>query len=188
MTVRIAYMGIPFSNSEEAAATFARQHGWTETELLPLISSAGVIGALDRNDADFGVVAVSNIAAGPVSETREALRGRQDIITLDTVTVPIHHCIFIRRESCQINTLVSHPQALMQTAKHLLKIYPDTERLECADTALAAQYLADGTYPDTYAVVCRRNAGEHYGLWLAYENVEDRPDNMTSFDLLQLRR
>lgn len=188
MTVRIAYMGIPFSNSEEAAATFAHQHGWSDAILLPLISSAGVIGALDRGEADFGVVAVSNIAAGPVSETREALRGRPDVSTLDSVTVPIHHCVFLRREGCQVGTLASHPQALMQTAKHLLKLYPGTERLECADTALAAQYLADGTYPDTYGVVCRRNAGEHYGLWLAYENVEDRPDNMTSFDLLQLRR
>ena len=36
------------------------------------------------------------------------------------------------------------------------------------------------------AVVCRKAAGEHYGLCLLKENIEDRGDNETFFYLISL--
>ncbi len=183
MTVRIGYMGIPFSNSEEAAAVFAARRGWTDYTLVPLVSAAGVVGALDDGTADWGVLALSNIAAGEVGETAEALEGRTDLIAEDRITVPIHHCLFVRTADRPIVRLVSHPQAL--TAGYLARQYPQAVRENCADTALAAEYLAAGKYPAGTAAVCRRNAGEHYCLVLAAENIEDRRDNMTSFGLVR---
>ncbi|MDD2626655.1 MAG: prephenate dehydratase domain-containing protein [Methanomethylophilus sp.] len=187
MAVRIGYMGIPFSNSEEAAATFAQRQNWTAPILVPLVSAAGVIGALDRREIDWGVLAFSNITAGAVSETRKALAGRNDVETVDSVTVPIHHCIFSPKKGDPIVRLASHPQALAQIARHLKELYPAAVLTDCADTALAAEYLAGGKFPPGTAAVCRRNAGEHYGLYLVRENIEDRTDNMTSFGLVRLR-
>ena len=76
MTVTIAYMGIPGSNSEQAATEFAAKMGWDEYELLPRVDSRGVVDAMDLEGAEYGVVAVANINAGPVEETRAALEGR----------------------------------------------------------------------------------------------------------------
>ena len=188
MTIRIGYMGIPFSNSEEASMKFIKAEGWSDYELLPLISSQGVVDSLEKGESDYGVVASSNITAGPVIETKEALKGKNNIESLKTDIVPIHHCVFIKNENVKINALVSHIQALLQTKNNLDKLYPDTDRIEVEDTALAAKMLNEGDLPETSAVVCRKNAGEFYKLILAHENVEDRNDNMTTFTLLRIKK
>ena len=36
--------------------------------------------------------------------------------------------------------------------------------------------------------MCRRDAGEFYGLFMANENVEDQKENMTRFAFLRLKR
>jgi prephenate dehydratase len=187
MGIRISYMGIPFSNSEEAAGKFAGSHGWKDAELIPEMSSEGVVRSLTEGRSDYGVVASSNITAGPVQETEEALRGRDDIARLCTDTVPIHHCVFVKNTNTEIHTVSSHIQALLQTRDHLSRLYPNTGRLEVEDTAYAAEMLAEGKLADDVAVVCRKNAGEHYGLILVHENIEDRSDNMTTFTLLKMK-
>ena len=53
------------------------------------------------------------------------------------------------------------------------------------DTAIAARYLADGRLPEDTAVLCRKNAGEAFGLHLVAENLEDDPRNMTEFILIK---
>ncbi len=185
MSVSIAYMGIPGSNSEQAAVEFAAKMGWDDYELLPRMDSRGVVDAMDLEDVEYGVVAVANINAGPVLETREALAGREDIEFVLSFWVPIHHCVFVRDGDSEIRHLASHVQALLQTRDNLERLFPGTDRIEVEDTAVAARYLAEGRLPEGTAVVCRRNAGQMFGLRMIHENVEDRADNMTEFHLLR---
>lgn len=185
MSVSIAYMGIPGSNSEQAAVEFAAKMGWDDYELLPRMDSRGVVDAMDLEDVEYGVVAVANINAGPVLETREALAGREDIEFVLSFWVPIHHCVFVRDGDSEIRHLASHVQALLQTRDNLERLFPGTDRIEVEDTAVAARYLAEGKLPEGTAVVCRRNAGQMFGLRMIHENVEDRADNMTEFHLLR---
>ena len=187
MTTRIGYMGIPYSNSEEAALKFAKSKRWNGVVFVPLMSSEGVVRALESGDIDFGVVASSNITAGPVEETETALAGKDDIEKVCTDSVPIHHCVFAKRVDAEIKAISSHIQALQQTRGNLDRLYPGTERVEVEDTAYAAEMLAAGDLPDTTAVVCRRNAGENYDLVMLHENIEDRSDNMTTFTLLRMK-
>lgn len=182
--IRIGYMGIPFSNSEEAAAGFARRNGWTGFELVPLVDSAGVVDSLLSGTTDYGVVAVSNSSAGKVEETERALDGKTAIETVQTLDMSIHHCIFAKNLDSVIGSVASHIQALLQTRGTLDRLYPGTSRLEVEDTALAAKYLAEGTLSDDHAVICRKDAGERYGLTLIRENAEDCADNRTTFALL----
>ncbi len=183
--VRIAYMGIPFSNSEEAAAVFAARMGWTDAEYVPAVTSRGVVDALDAGGCDYGVMASGNIAAGPVEETVRALAGRGDLRVIDEIGLPIHHCVFVRHDSDGgVEVLVSHIQGLLQTQGNLRRLYPDAEWMEAEDTAYAAEMLAAGELPAHAAVVCRRNAGEAYGLKLIHADIEDRDDNITTFSLI----
>lgn len=184
--MRIGYMGIPLSNSEEAATLFAERNGWTDCELVPLMDSAGVVEALVAKKIDYGVVASHNITAGPVEETEKALKKHNNIETVQTETVPIHHCVFVKNNTC-ITAIASHIQALLQTRENLSRLYPGAEMIEVEDTAYAAKELSENILPDNVAVICRKNAGIAFGLILAHENIEDRKDNMTSFSLLRIK-
>lgn len=183
--VIVGYMGIPGSNSEQAAVEFSEIMGWKDPELLPLVDSRGVVDAMEEGRCEYGVVAVENINAGPVIETREALEGKDDIEFVKSFWVPIHHCVFVRDGDEEIEHVSSHIQALLQTKGNLERLYPGTDRIEVEDTSLAAQYLSEGRLPAHTAVVCRRNAGEMFGLKMVHENIEDRSDNMTEFHLLR---
>ena len=186
MTVTIAYMGIPGSNSEQAAMDFAAEMGWEDYDLLPRVDSRGVIRSMDEEGADYGVVAVANINAGPVIETREALEGRDDIEFVLSFWVPIHHCVFVKEGyDGPVRHIASHIQALLQTKGNLERLFPDADRIEVEDTAVAAEYLSEGKLSEDTAVVCRRNAGQMFGLRMIHENIEDRSDNMTEFHLLR---
>jgi len=184
--VKVGYMGIPLSNSEAMSKEFCSDNGIEEAELVPLMSAKDTVDALLRKEIDYGVLAVENRFAGIVTETRDALEGHDGIVTVDTKWTPIHHCVFKKNAGCRISRLVSHIQALQQSASNLKRLYPDAEWTECEDTAYAAEMLADGTLPDDCGAVCRRDAGEYYHLYLDNENVEDNKQNMTRFSLIRL--
>lgn len=187
MVVRVAYMGIPGSNSEQAATELAGAMGWDVFALIPKESSRSTVDALDSGEANYGVVASRNVTAGPVGETEESLRGRDDIEVLRALWLPIHHCVFVRHPGIEVRHVASHIQALLQTKDHLESLYPGTDRIEVSDTAVAAEMLSKGELSDDTAVVCRRNAGEMFKLYMVHENIEDMEGNMTEFQLLRRR-
>ena len=57
------------------------------------------------------------------------------------------------------------------------------EPVEIEDTALGAKMIAEDEFLPNTAVVCSKIAGELYGLDLIEENIEDSPDNETTFGL-----
>jgi len=187
MMLRLGYMGIPFSNSEEAALRFVEKCNLENVIMIPLMCSENVIEALEHKEIDLGVVAVKNAIAGTVIETDIALKGRDNIETVENVNVPIHHYLFIKHPGCEIRTVASHVQALLQCKNNLTKLCPGTEKIEVADTAYAAEMLAADLLSDEVAVVCRKEAGDHYGLTLFKENIEDDERNMTAFSLMRLK-
>lgn len=180
--MKIGYQGDFGSNSYYVAKEYD-----CEAELIPLISSEGVLGALEAGTIDLGVVAVENSLGGIVAETELALAKREGRYRqLAGRKVPIHHCLFVlpgtRQEEIQF--VASHIQALKQTRQYLAWHLPKAVCTEAPDTALAAARLAEGKYGREYAVVCRREAGLHYGLEMIGENIEDSGENITSFAIL----
>lgn len=186
--IKIGYQGIEGSNSREAAENMATRLGWTDVEYVPLVHSQGVVDALCAGEVDYGVMATLNHIAGLVRETGKALHN-VDYRVLATDCIPIHHCLFVK-DNChtEIRTVASHVQALKQCQRHLAEKYPGAARKELEDTAIGARYLADGTLPPDTGVLCRRNAGEAFGLHLLWENLEDDKQNATEFALIQLKK
>ena len=182
--MRIAYQGIPGSNSEAIAAIFARNLDIPNPRYLPAVHSAGVVAMLHSGEADYGVMASRNLIAGEVAETKAALDGFPHRV-LDAQWLPIHHCLFAKEPNAEIHCIASHIQALGQCKKNLAKRYPHVPLREVEDTAIAARYLAEGELPADTGVLCRKNAGEMFGLALIAENLEDDSRNMTEFILIQ---
>ncbi len=181
--LKIGYMGIPFSNTEAMTLEFVREMNWKDAELVPLMSSKDTVDALFRGEVDYAVLAVRNGIAGPVKETEKSLEGRNVKKILEG-SERIHHCLFSKTQDSKVNMVCSHIQALGQCRENLASFYPDAELKDCSDTAYAAEMLSKGELPDNCAVLCRKEAGEHYGLFLVRENLEDRGDNETFFHLV----
>ena len=77
-TIKIGYQGMEGSNSEKAAKELALKRRFTAVEYVPLISSKGVIDALENGTIDYGVVATKNSQGGEVLESMVALKNKQD--------------------------------------------------------------------------------------------------------------
>ncbi|WP_300763946.1 prephenate dehydrogenase/arogenate dehydrogenase family protein [uncultured Oscillibacter sp.] len=186
--MKIGYQGIEGSNSEASARSMAKRLGWTDVEYIPLVHSRGVVEALLSGAVDCGVMATLNHVAGVVQETESALRGvNYRMLALDCI--PIHHCLFVKDASVtEIRSIASHIQALEQCRGTLIRDYPDAAWKEEEDTAIAARYLAEGLLPRDAGVLCRRDAGEAFGLHLVRENLEDDAENATEFELIRLSR
>lgn len=185
--VKIGFQGDVGSNAEEATGRFIDEFKLENADQIPLITSKNVVSALIEQKIDYGVMATRNSIAGEVTETKEALNN--DIEMLEETQIPIHHCVFTKsKDVSKITSIASHIQALRQTRNTRKKIMPKAQEVECIDTALAAKMLCNGEYPSNYAVICRKNAGERYGLNLFAENIEDDKSNKTTFGLFMLKK
>ena len=182
--MKIAYQGIPGSNSEAVSVLFAQNQGFIAPEYIPAVHSQGVIDLLKSGEADYGVMATRNLMAGTVGESDNALSTLSHRV-IDAQWLSVHHCLFVKNRASRFDTIASHIQALGQCKNNLRNRYGGCRLLEVEDTALAARMLADGTLPENTAVLCRKNAGEMFGLHLVAENLEDDPRNMTEFVLIK---
>ena len=183
--MRIAYQGIPGSNSEAVSVLFAQNQGFVAPSYVPAVHSQGVIDLLSSGEAEYGVMATRNLMAGTVEESRAALENFSHL-TVDAQWLSVHHCLFVRNDSVtDIDCIASHIQALEQCRRTLSRRYGGIAQREVEDTALAARYLAEGKLGQNTAVLCRKNAGEAFGLHLLAENLEDDPRNMTEFVLIK---
>lgn len=187
--IKIGYQGIEGANAEQAAHDLVDKLTLPNVEYVPLVDSAHVIHALTAHEIDYGVCAIYNSVAGIVQETVAATNGVELYIKSDT-TLNIHHCLFKKSADIpdeSLTAVASHVLAIKQCEEHLRDLYPGLRHIEVEDTGKAAKDLSDGTLPDSCAVLCRKNAGELFGLTLMDENIEDFPDNRTHFCLFQLK-
>ena len=186
--IKVGYQGLEGSNAEVAARKFFKGTS-KDVEFIPLISSKNCIDTLNKNDVDFIVCAIKNSIAGIVQETKDAIKN-ENVVLLKTVTIPIHHCIFAYKDFDIKNAkfIASHIQALKQTENYRKKHFKDLKEVEIADTALAAKMLANNELDSNTLIICRKNAGELYGLKLICENIEDDKNNKTEFGLFELKK
>lgn len=162
-----------------------------------LFTAANVLSALNQGVVDRGVFAVQNAKGGAVMETIHALSHYRCEIT-DTFEIVVSHCILHHPEVRfqDIDTLVSHPQALAQCASTLAERYPGLGQVrgneygeERIDQALCAQHIAEGKLPRTTAVLASRVCADLYGLKIHDTDLQDLgQDNRTTFAWAQRRR
>lgn len=187
--IRIGYQGVSGSNSEAAAIRMAENNRFADVEYVPLVSSRGVIDALEKGLVDYGVVATKNSIGGEVLESMVALKNKH-IELVSTLVMPIHHCIFKKSrevDNAFIRYVASHIQALNQTKGWVAKNMSDIEDVvEIEDTAIGAVKLASGEIGDDTAVICSLKAGRDNGLELIAMNIEDDKRNRTEFRLLKM--
>ncbi|MFI3231063.1 MAG: prephenate dehydratase domain-containing protein [bacterium] len=189
--IKIAYQGMTGSNSDNASQEMSKKIDFNKIcnndvgsiDFIEGVTSQGVVDLLINNQADFGVVAIKNVLAGDVVETIDAFNTPNfNYEVLLEEKFPIHHCVFVKDKSCEgkINKIASHIHALLQCRDYISK-FENVEEVELSDTAIGAKHLAEGLIQEDTAILCRRNAGEMFGLTLIAENIEDIKGNYTTF-------
>jgi prephenate dehydratase len=175
--VKVAYAGEPGAFGEEAARRVQ------DAEPVPCPSFAAVFEAVERGEAERGVVPLHNSRAGMVEEVVRLL-ARSSLQVVDRVAVRVRQSLLalpgVRLDD--IRRVASHPQALAQCSRFLQQYR--WELIPRGTTSGAAHQLAkEGDR--ACAVVARAATAEIYGLNVLAEAIEDDPDNTTRFAILR---
>lgn len=167
----VAYHGVPGAFSHEACLRFLRGE-----EPVGLPTFADVLRAVERGEAEYGILPLENNNAGSVDEVQELLKvSSLRLVAQHRLPIRIHLLGLPGSSLDQVHTAVSHPMAIKQCVETLRSLGLDTE--EAPSTSVAAQTLAD----PAKAVLASEAAAEAYGLVVLRPNVHDREVNETTF-------
>jgi chorismate mutase/prephenate dehydratase len=175
--LRIAFLG-PLGTFSHAAAraTFGEQ-----ADYVPVATIPDVIAAVERHEADHGIVPVENSTDGVVTQTLDSLLDTRLALCGETV-LRISHCLLSQSGRLEdVKRVASHPQPLAQCRHWLDRHLPGIERVETASTVVATALAAKE--PGT-AAIASAFAGDLAGLEVVASNIEDRRDNTTRFVVL----
>ncbi len=173
---RVVYLGPMYSYSHLAAS----ERFGTQVELVPVATIAAVFEALNRNQADYGLVPIENSTDGRVSDTLEMF-ARLPVRICGMVPLRIHHHLLGKCPRHKVREVYSKPQALSQCRDWLAKQMPDARLVEMTSTAAAARLAAE---KPGVAAIASRQAAAQYGLDVLAENIEDNRHNMTRFAVI----
>ncbi|KAL4902449.1 hypothetical protein BDW74DRAFT_64186 [Aspergillus multicolor] len=190
--LKVTFLGPTASFSHQAAVeTFG-----TFSELIPCLSFADAITAVQKKRADYAIVPFENSTNGSVVQTLDLLVDRNDsyndVKVCSEYYLTVHHCLLARKglipsgqqEYSAITKLYTHPQAWGQCEKFLAKHFKGVERQDVSSTSKAGETVLNTT-SEANAAIASRFAGEHYGLDILEENIEDRANNTTRFLVLR---
>ena len=137
-----------------------------------------VFDAVDKGNAQFGVVPIANSTAGSVTTTYELLK-KYDLKICGTTKLRISHCLAAKKglSLSDIKIVYSHEQALAQCSgfikDHGFKAH------SYANTALAAEYVSgcDGAV----GAICSQDCAMLNGLEILAEDIANAKENYTRF-------
>ncbi len=171
----IGYQGVPGAFSHIAMKTLfpqAREQSfetWKE-----------VVKAVEEGSISYGVLPFENSHAGDVSEVLDLCFTHPNIRVTAMYDLAIHQNLLAVKDAKleDIKTVVSHPQALMQSAQFIEKI--GAKKQEYPNTAAAAEYVAKMEDKFLGAIASSQTA-ELYNLNVLAYDVNQSADNTTRF-------
>lgn len=182
--VRIAFQGVPGAYSEEAARRAPAATGDGEVIPEPRPSFREVFDAVADGEVDRGVVPIENSLAGSVRKNYDFLLER-DLRIVGEVYLRVRHCLMALpgTELADVESVLSHPQALSQCASTLQELLPGADLRAAPDTAGSARRIRDRGLRSAAALASHR-AAEVHDLRILRRGMEDDDANQTRFLLL----
>ena len=174
MTARIAFQGEPGAYSHQACREARPDH-----TAVPCRSFEDVIETVRNGDAELAMLPVENSTYGRVADIHRLLpESGLHIIDEAFVRVHINLLAVPGTQLSQVKTALSHTVLLGQCLDFCRE--HGIHRVVAADTAGAAQHVADLGDPST-AALASELAGEIYGLDVLARHIEDHDRNTTRF-------
>jgi len=186
--LRIGFLGPRGSFSHLAAS----KHFGQSVDFEDLHSIDGVFTEVRRGHVDYGLVPIENSIGGGIVESLDAFTEHGTKVSIYAeAQITIHHALLANCEPGQIRRIHSKPEIFAQCRTWLATQYPNAELVPAASSSAAAITAADefkqaeaiGAQP-VAAAIGNPLAGSIYGLKILFENIEDRPGNVTRFLVL----
>ncbi|OGT29940.1 MAG: hypothetical protein A3E87_09390 [Gammaproteobacteria bacterium RIFCSPHIGHO2_12_FULL_35_23] len=171
----IAYLGPAGTFSEMAM----QQHFGPNEKTLATNSIAEVFTAVEKNQANYGIVPIENSTTGVISETVDLLSVSAALI-IGEVIVPVkfHLLSQTNLSLAKIKILYLHSQAALQCKSWLIKALPGIKTITVSSNAEAAKLAAETVGS---AALAGDLAADRYQLVKLVENVQDDNQNVTRF-------
>lgn len=170
----VAYLGPKASYTHMAVL----KHFGSAVEALASESVPDIFAAVERGQADYGMLPIENSNEGVVSHNLDQFVDSPLSIVAE-IYVKISHCLLSTcTDLAQVKKLYGHPQALAQCRMWIQNNLPNAEIVESASNSRAAQLVAWEKYG---AAIAGRVAAGVYELNILAQRIEDNPENITRF-------
>ena len=137
--------------------------------------------AIQSGEADYAVLPIENSSAGIVGENYDLLN-EYDVCIVGEQVIKIEHALLGLPGASiyDIQTVYSHPQALMQCSRFLEIEHPQWERKAKKNTAVSAMKIKEDKDITKAAIASIQNA-KIYDLQVLQKAIQDEADNETRF-------
>jgi prephenate dehydratase len=179
---RVAYLGPPGTFTEEALLS---EDDVAEADLVAFGSIPEVIEAVERHDADLGIVPIENAIEGSITVTLDTLAFDSDLLIQREVIRPVSLNLVARRGTKlkDVRTVVSLPYATAQCREWLRRRLPSAQVVAASSTSGAVERVARSRAKGI-AAIGTHLAAELYRLDVIAPEIEDYRDNATRFVII----
>jgi prephenate dehydratase len=177
---RVAIQGTKASFHEEAAFKFFGK----DIQTIECDSFKQTCESMQKNEADFVVMAIENSIAGSLLPNYSLLREYNFTITGEVyLAIELHLMALPGVKFEDIKYVTSHPIALRQCIDFIDQ-FPQLKVVESSDTAACAKKIREEQLTDTVAIA-NTLAAELYGLNIIERRIESNRKNYTRFLILK---
>lgn len=172
--MRVAFQGEPGAFSEQAICEYFGQ-----VQTLPCETFEAVFAAVAARQAEAGLIPIENSLAGSIHQNYDLLL-KYNLFIVGEYFLRVRLCLiaFPGVKIEQIQKVISHPQALGQSAGYLQRLGVKTEPVY--DTAGSVKLLRERG-ERTLAAIASRRAAEIHAMQVLAEGIEDDDQNYTRF-------
>lgn len=180
--VRVVYQGVEGAYSHGAALQFFG----ADARVYHVEQFGDAMEEVQSGRADYAVLPLENSSAGAVVDMYDLLSRYSNYIVAETF-LPVSHALLGLEgaELSDIQTVYSHPQALMQSSR-FLGSHRDWVQVSLENTAVAARKVVEDQ-DKTQAAVASETAGRLYGLKVLAPSIQNNQGNTTRFVILSNR-
>ena len=179
---KIAFQGEHGAFSEQAAHVFFSK----SVETIPLSAFPDVFRAVASGKARYGIIPIENSLFGSIHQNYDLLQRHSLSIVGEIKLCIVHALLGIRKVPLgAIRTIYSHPQAIGQCERFLMKL-SRAEAVPVYDTAGAAKMVKESGRPEI-AAIASVDAARVYGLKVLRQGIESSHQNFTRFLVLAKR-
>ncbi|MFW6148751.1 MAG: prephenate dehydratase [Atribacterota bacterium] len=174
---RVALQGEIGSFSEMAAL----QYFGSSAEMLSCSSFNQVSEAVKESKADYAILPIENSQTGGINNVHDLLLS-ENLFAIGEVILKIEHCLIAHQETKpeRIEKIYSHPQALAQCERYLMKNFSHCQIIPVYDTAGSVKQIKESRELKAAGIASRR-AATYYEMNILENSVEDNPSNYTRF-------
>lgn len=175
-TGTIACQGVEGANSQTACDKL-----FPQGNIVYVKTFEAVFDAVESGLCQFGVLPIENSTNGTVRTVYELLH-RRDFSIVRMLNLHISHELLAKpgADMSKIRAIYSHEQALGQCGKFLASLGSAIEIIPCANTAVAAQMVAESQRADC-AAISSHPCARLYGLSVLNTRIQDSENNYTRF-------